>query len=232
MTSAWALCFANNYPEDFEILKRSSLLSILLLVATGLVGWRIYMVWREEPWSLPQPKTVAPAALQDEPANVVPPLPTVTPDLIISKNLFDPERGAGATREAEFNSRSFQRIRNMVLLGTVILGESRSAIIQDPGSQVSTPNGPAASAGPMRVTLGDSVEGFRLTEIGDRRVVFTKGGSRVEVVLDYFRRDDPAPARAATPPVQRGAPAVAPRVVPNLPRRGALPAPPNPNPES
>jgi hypothetical protein len=174
MRLAWALLFSSDYPEDFEILKRSSLLSILLLVATGLVGWRIYMVWQEEPWSLPQPKTVAPAALQDEPANVLPPLPTVTPDLIISKNLFDPERGAGATREAEFNSRSFQRIRNMVLLGTVILGESRSAIIQDPGTQVSTSNGPAAPAGPMRVKLGDSVEGFRLSEIGDRRVVFTE----------------------------------------------------------
>jgi hypothetical protein len=222
-----------NRLEDFEILKRSSLLSILLLIATGLVGWRIYKVWEEDSWSLPQqPKTTAPLALEDQPTNVNPTLPTVTPDLIISKNLFDPERGAGATREAEFNSRSFQRIRNMVLLGTAIVGESRSAILQDATAQAATPSGPAVPVGPMRVKLGDSVEGFRLTEIADRRVVFTKGGSRVEVLLDYFRRDDPAPSRAATPSGQRGAPAVAPRVVPNLPRRGALPAPPNANPES
>ena len=179
-----------------------------------------------------QHKTAAPFAVEQEPNNVNPTLPPVSPDLIISKNLFDPERGAGATREAEFNSRSFQRIRNMVLLGTVILGDSRSAILQDPAIQAATTSGPAAPVGPMRVKLGDSVEGFRLTEIADRRVVFTKGGSRVEVLLDYFRRDDPAPSRTATPSGQRGAPAVAPRVVPNLPRRGALPAPPNPNPES
>jgi hypothetical protein len=202
------------------------------LVAIGLVGWRIYKVWQEEPWSLPQPKSVAPSALGDEPVKVIPTLPAVSPDLIISKNLFDPERGAGATREAEFNSRSFQRIRSMVLLGTVILGESRSAILQDPGSQAATPNEPASSVGPMRVKLGDSVEGFRLSEIADRKVVFTKGGSRVEVLLDYFRRDDPPPGRATTPSGQRGAPTVAPRVVPNLPRRGALPARPNQNPES
>ena len=179
-----------------------------------------------------QPKTTAPLTLEDQSTNVNPTLPTVTPDLIISKNLFDPERGAGATREAEFNSRSFQRIRNMVLLGTVIIGDSRSAILQDPASQAATSTGPAAPAGPMRVKLGESVEGFRLTEIADRRVVFTKGGSRVEVLLDYFRRDDPSASRAGTPPRQGGAPAVAPRIVPNLPRRGALPAPPNPNPES
>lgn len=203
------------------------------MVATGLVGWRIYKVWEEEPLSLPQQhKTAAPLALEEESTNVNPTPPPVSPDLIISKNLFDPERGAGATREAEFNSRSFQRIRNMVLLGTVILGDSRSAILQDPATQAATTSGPAAPVGPMRVKLGDSVEGFRLTEIADRRVVFTKGGSRVEVLLDYFRRDDPAPSRMATPSGQRGAPAVAPRVVPNLPRRGALPAPPNPNPES
>jgi hypothetical protein len=198
-----------------------------------LVGWRIYKVWEEEPWILPQQhKTAAPLTLEKEPTNTNPTLPAVSPDLIISKNLFDPERGAGATREAEFNSRSFQRIRNMVLLGTVILGDSRSAILQDPASQPATSTGPAASAGPMRLKLGESVEGFRLTEIADRRVVFTKGGSRVEVLLDYFRRDDPPASRAGTAPRQGGAPAVAPRIVPNLPRRGALPAPPNPNPES
>src|SRR5581483_6820215 len=48
-----------------------------------------------------------------------------------SKNLFDPERGAGATREAEENSRSYQRVRNMILVGTVIIGNNRTAILQD-----------------------------------------------------------------------------------------------------
>ncbi|HEX7227208.1 MAG TPA: hypothetical protein VF353_05475, partial [Candidatus Binatia bacterium] len=187
----------------------------------------------EEPWSLPQqPTTAAPLPLQAESTNVTPTLPPVSPDLIIKKNLFDPERGAGATLVAESNSRSFQRIRNMVLLGTVILGDSRSAILQDPAPQAATSTGAAAPVGPMRVKLGESVEGFRLTEIADRRVVFTKGGSKVEVLLDYFRRDDPPPTRAGVPPRQGAAPAGAPRVVPNLPRRGALPAPPSPNPES
>jgi hypothetical protein len=219
--------------EDFKILKRSSLFSILLLVAIALVSWRIYEVWQDSPWSLPQQtKSAPPAAIEDEGSKVSATPPAVSSDNIISKNLFDPERGAGATREAEFNSRAFQRIRNMVLLGTVILGENRSAILQDAGTAAATPGAPAAPAGPMRVKLGDNVEGFRLTEIADRRVVFTKGASKVEVLLDYFRRNDPAPLRAAPQPAQSGAPTVAPRVVPNLPRRGALPAPPSPNPES
>ena len=187
--------------------------------------------WRERAGTVVDPHTAV-GLVVGEAQRRNPTLPLVSPDLIISKNLFDPERGAGATREAEFNSRSFQRIRNMVLLGTVILGDSRSAILQDPATQAATSAGAAAPVGPMRVKLGESVEGFRLTEIADRRVVFTKGGSRVEVLLDYFRRDDLPASRAGTAPRQGVAPAVAPRVVPNLPRRGALPAPPNPNPES
>ena len=164
-----------------------------------MVSWRIYEVWQDAPWTLPQQtKSAAPAAVEDERTKVNATPPPVSPEIIISKNLFDPERGAGATREAEFNSRAFQRIRNMVLLGTVILGENRSAILQDPGTPAATPGVPAAPAGPMRIKLGDDVEGFRLTEVADRRVVFTKGASKVEVLLDYFRRNDPAPHSSST----------------------------------
>ena len=203
------------------------------MVAIGLVGWRIYKVWEDGPWSLPhRTKTATSAAISDESIQVSAPPPAVSPETIIAKNLFDPERGAGATREAEFNSRAFQRIRNMVLLGTVIAGESRSAILQDTSSSTATPGVPASPAGPIRVKIGDNVEGFRLTEIADKKVVFTKGGSRVEVLLDYFRRNDSPPPRAGTLPAPGAAPGAVPKVAPNLPRRGALPAPPNPNPES
>ena len=39
-------------------------------------------------------------------------------DMIIGKNLFDPERGATRTKETEADTRAAQRIRSMVLLGT------------------------------------------------------------------------------------------------------------------
>jgi hypothetical protein len=97
---------------------------------------------------------------------------------------------------------------------------------------------PARSAGPLRFKLGDAFEGFRLSEIRDKNVVFTKGASRVELALDYFRKVEPTVvARApisqpalsgtasATGQARPGAP-LAPRVVPQLPRRERLPAPP------
>jgi hypothetical protein len=92
----------------------------------------------------------------------------------------------------------------------------------------------------MRIKLGDTVDGFRLSEIADKRVVFTRGASRVEVMLDFFRKVESVEPKPALPtpgtkaaPGQVGAPRPGvPRVVPNLPRRERLPAPPNPGPES
>jgi hypothetical protein len=152
--------------------------------------------------------------------------------MIVNKNLFDPERGAGATREAEENSRAFQRLRNMILVGTIIIGSNKVAILQDGGGQNVAQAVPAQAVAPLRLKLGDSVEGFRLSEIADRRVVFTRETSRIEVLLDYFRKPEAVQPRTLVPG-RPGAPgAVVPQAVPNLPRRTRIPVPPNQQPAS
>jgi len=166
-------------------------------------------------------------------------------DVIIAKNLFDPERGANRTKETEADTRVAQRIRSMVLLGTAILGSSRYAIVQDGDGAARTPGGaPAAMQGPRRMKIGDSIEGFNLTEVGEKAVVFARGATRVELPIDYFRKvpvgavpTTPQPGQPRVPgqlppglvPGQvppGAAPGAAPRVVPNLPRRPRLPTPP------
>lgn len=117
----------------------------------------------------------------------------------------------------------------MVLLGTAILGAQRYAVLADPGP--SAPGGGSAQPRELiRAKVGDDIEGFRLTDVGEKRVVFTKGATRVELALDYFRKDEPVaapkPSVAGQPPA-RGA---GPRPVPNLPRRERLPLPPRPSP--
>lgn len=150
----------------------------------------------------------------------------------MAKNLFDPERGAGATRDAEENSRSAQRVRNMVLVGTIIIGNDKFAIVQDGITPSAGPRAPSQNqiAAPMRLRIGDNVDGFRLSEIADRKIVFSKDAARVEVLLDYFRKTEvarPKPA-APGPAVAPGGPAAPqPRVVPNLPRRARIPVAPN-----
>lgn len=201
---------------------------------------KTYWLWMSGPWDLPNPgRAKSPASVTDD-KTVTNTRPIVGTETIISKNIFDPERGAGLTREAEANSQAFQRIRGMVLLGTAILGNNRFAILQDKGPSSGTAT-PGQSNSLLRIKLGDTVEGFKLSEISEKRVVFAKGTSTVEVPLDYFRKVDgtqppgsvaaqtsPAgqppgprvvPPRAVTPtqpnvPAQR-----VPRAIPTLPRR-------------
>lgn len=112
-------------------------------------------------------------------------------------------------QEAEASVIATQRIRSMVLLGTAILGSSRYAIVQEPSaSGAPATKSQSGSTGQMRLKLGDTVEGFKLSEIRDKSVVFTKGASRVEVAIDFFRPGEEPPPRAVIPP----GPAVAPRV--------------------
>lgn len=178
------------------------MLSGLLLVAIAFVGTETYRLWKNGPWSLPTLAKVKASPLVEEEKAEQKTTPIAGTETIISKNLFDPERGAGRNREAEANSRAFQRIRGMVLLGTAILGSSRYAVLQDQGAgTVPGQVAPGTAPSVMRLKLGDDVEGFRLTEVGEKRVVFTNGASRVEVLLDFFRKAD-TPAPRGPVPVQ------------------------------
>lgn len=218
------------------ILTRSALLSILLAAAIAFVGWSTYVSWKSAPWDLPVPNKLESSARVTEKQSLALPKAPLNTDAIVAKNLFDPERGAGATREAEESSRASQRIRNMILVGTVIIGNNRTAVLQEGGNPTPGQATPAQPAGTLRLRLGDNVEGYRLSEIADKRVVFTKDAARVELVLDYFRKVEVAPPRAGLPrpanPPAVIAPGPGPRVIPNLPRRGRIPLPGNPAPNS
>lgn len=122
----------------------------------------------------------------------------------------------------------------MVLFGTIIIGNDRFAILQDvsnPSAGAGVP-GQSQNSPPMRLKIGDSVDGFRLAEIDDRKVVFTKDASRVEVTLDYFRKIEVAQPKPISPGQVRAPGAVTPQVVPNLPRRPRITVPPNQRPDS
>ena len=122
----------------------------------------------------------------------------------------------------------------MVLLGTVIIGNDRFAVLQDathPSAGAGAP-GQRQNTPPMRLKIGDSVEGFQLAEIADRKVVFTKDASRVEVMLDYFRKVEVAQPKPVSPGQVRVPGAVTPQVVPNLPRRPRITVPPDQRPDS
>jgi hypothetical protein len=166
------------------------------------------------PWDLPNPGRAKVPVVAESSKAVTNPPTIVGTETIISRNIFDPERGAGFTREAEANSQAFQRIRSMVLMGTAIIGSNRFAILQDAATSAGAPGNPGAPAAPMRIKLGDTVEGFRLSEVSEKRVVFVRGTATVEVPLDYFRKiDSIQPRRAAAAPAGAAGKAPAPTIV-------------------
>ncbi len=195
------------------ILKRSSLLSLLLLAAVVYAGTETYQLWEKGPWGLPQPatrKTIAVVEKEVQAGSQTPPGFANTKN-VVDRNLFDPERGASRSKEAEVSVAAMQRIRSMVLLGTAILGSSRYAILEGPpDSGAPAAKNAEARANRLRLKQGDSMEGFKLSEVQEKKVVFTKGTSRVEVALDYFRKTDDAGGKAKTP--AQTPPSVAPRV--------------------
>jgi hypothetical protein len=210
--------------EVIEIPTRASLFRILLLISIGLVVWRTYSVWQAEPWDLPMPKAPSTTVVANaQPVQTKPAPPITSTEIIVSKNLFDPERGAGISRQSEDDSQAFQRVNNMLLIGTMILGENHTAILQDRGGPtVGSPN-QARMPVSLRMKVGENFEGFTLSQIADKKVVFTKGASQVELALDYFRKVEIAAPRSQNPAQIGTSGAAAPRVIPNLPRRERVP---------
>jgi hypothetical protein len=200
------------------------LLSLLLIVAIGLVLTKTYWLWTSGPWGLPNAKRTRSLIVNEDVKAISNSRPVIGTETIVSKNIFDPERGAGFTRQAETNSQAYQRIQGMILLGTAILGNDRFAILQD-GLSPGAPAASGRSLAPIRIKLGDTVEGFKLSEVSEKRVVFANGAATVELPLDYFRKIDIAqtPKSAqASPGAQAAAPrGAAPRVVP--PRQANIP---------
>ena len=131
---------------------------------------KTYWLWTSGPWDLPNPGKPKSSILVEGSKGVTNPPAIIGTETIISKNIFDPERGAGFTREAEANSQAFQRIRSMVLLGTAILGNNRFAILQDGATSSGAPGVPGQSVAPLRIKLGDTVEGFRLSEVSEKEL--------------------------------------------------------------
>jgi hypothetical protein len=236
------------FRKEIVIRPRIVVLAVVLAACVVGVGLKIHSVWQAGPWDLPETVSRASVPPNTETEAGAKPAPGIAgTETIIARNLFDPERGASRTKEAEADMRAAQRIRSLVLLGTAILGNNRYAIVQE-GEQPQRPGvaAEAATQGPRRMKLGDSLDGFNLAEVSERSVVFAKGTTRVEVPVDYLRKV-PVSATPATPqprapgavpsrtlPGQiapsgspgQSAPVAVPRVVPNLPRRPRLPAAP------
>ncbi len=196
-------------------LRRSPKFTILLFLLVGLVAFKVYRIWEEGLPELPGPKQeTSRVSMPKERKSSLRSLRTSTTN-IVKKNLFDPARGAGGKKVAEPVPQSKQGPEEFVLLGTMITSRGRKALIRvlpaTGGAAVrrrrTSANAKSNRSGEVRrISLGDPVGEFQLTEIQPHKVILKKGSEQVVLVLDFMSRpkkfekpkSKPAPAKRAS----------------------------------
>lgn len=187
-------------------------------VAAGSFG--IYEVWEEEAPKSPRldeatPRQVPSGALRRA---VRPPL--VSTRTIVARDLFDPERGVKKPEEEKPVETPKENLEGVLLLGTVIAGPSRYAILHIPAGRNATGTKPlkprSSTPDLLQLTVGDSLNGYRVADIQEQKVVFQRGDTTTEVALDYTRviapvRPKPSQARKSKSRVKRPSPRRRPR---------------------
>lgn len=168
------------------------------MIAIGLVGLKISQVWEEGLGVLSEPGKRKAISEVLETGQSLGKRQLANTDAIVKKNLFDPQRGGGEPAYTEDSSLRMDKLKDLVLLGTVIAGSERYALVKIPPDnkqRARRANRPGRSRGQTkgelrRLVLGDTLEGFKLVEIHARKVVFKKDSLTVDIMLDFSRKEE------------------------------------------
>ena len=174
--------------RDGNILKRSSIINLLLALAIALVGLKTFEIWQQDDRRPLKRRDEGSSANGQGSTLVSIKGQSAGTKIIVEKNLFDVKRGAGGSGKKAAVTEGADDIEGLVLLGTIIAAGKRFAIVKVPASSPGGRRGSGAGGGMRRLALGDTVWGYTLAEIQADRVIFTKGSSEVELGLDFSRR--------------------------------------------
>ncbi|KPK02112.1 MAG: hypothetical protein AMK71_03380 [Nitrospira bacterium SG8_35_4] len=111
--------------------------------------------------------------------------PFVSPksfDIIASANLFNPDRTS--KKEEEKVVATPQPKNQPKLFGTILIGDRKLAILEDPGTRERKTFG-----------LNESVGGYRISEISENKVVLSWSGEEVTIQLREDKGVKPLPQR-------------------------------------
>lgn len=193
---------------------------VLALVCILLLGAITYEI------AAPLPEPALPAAAPDTRPIATPPLPVFHPppsenfDEINARPVFDRARApiaADTTTSIGSFSGSSTSPPAVSLVGIIIDGPRRIAMIRSSVAPVAT-----------SVSLGDSIQGWKVDEIDPDRIVLRSGSDKAEVRLSQSRSPNAAGA-TATPPGFGPRPSVTPGAAPGavvVPPPGAVMAQP------
>jgi hypothetical protein len=155
------------------------LLFILLVQAWGLVS-----IWRDDPLrSLAVTKkkeVLASAAMVGKTLSLQPMVSGVLPDLN-EGYIFNVERSlaAGDGKDGQSQSAGNEGMAKVQYNGAIIAGDNTRALLSFP----LTSPGATAKLGFLRVVVGDTVNGFAVTDIQPDKIIFSRGGQKITKLL-------------------------------------------------
>lgn len=163
-------------------------MAVALLLMLLAQAWGLVSVWRDDPLrTLAPPEKQTPAAVvASRTVSMQPPL-GVVPDFN-QGYLFNAERGlaAGSGRGGQAQNAANVGIDKIRYSGSIITAANPKALLS---YSLGGPAGPqdggagARKQGFLRVAIGDTVDGYKVTEILPEKIIFSRDGQQITKFL-------------------------------------------------
>lgn len=184
-------------------MKTRFAMAVVLLLAGLTQAWGLVTVWRDDPLQrlaaaekkeagAPVPMPAGRPSLQ--------PSPAVLPDLN-EGYLFNAERNlAAGGKDGQSQSAGNVGMDKIQYNGSIISAENTRALLSYPSASATSPQ----KQGFLRVVVGDTVDGYKVTDILPEKIIFSRGGQKITKPL-YDKAKERIQAQSLTPGSEPGA---------------------------
>ena len=169
------------------MLSKTIIINIILALLIVFFGLRIYGVWSKgdetstgtKAAEYQEQRTEIEVVRKRVVKRMMPPESSY--NVVVDRILFSPKRAVAATKEPEISvepgTKAFNLTgQNITLLGIVIMGKEKQALLKSPHMKEGEQNG-------KWVKIGDKIENYKVVEILQDKVLFKEGGQIYEVLL-------------------------------------------------
>ncbi len=167
-------------------------MAVALLLVLLAQAWGLVSVWRDDPLQrlvIPKKKgTTAQTAVPERRLSLQPVSLGAPPDLN-QGYIFNAERNlaAGGGKDGQSQNAGNVGIDKVQYSGSIIAGDNTKALLTYPlgGQAAASPGGAAVAQkqGFLRVVVGDTVNGHKVTEILPEKITFSRAGQKITKLL-------------------------------------------------
>ena len=174
-------------------------INLLLTILIIFLAIDIFALWFSPKKDIEETKSVKSVSVSLRKSRERRKTPSNRHDVILKKNLFDPERRESKPSEGPLDIKKDHRGEKHVLFGIMIRGDEKSALVLDKSLQ----------RGEKRtrwVKTGESLGTSTVTEILNDRVIITENSQNSEILLNDPDKPKPRRPRLKKPPLKKTKP--------------------------